>query len=424
MKPSPQPEHESLSTQSSDVSDTATAVNSPVTPQFPPCTLQPSPNSSSHSLSSDDAADSQDEAAPAQNDDPLQGWPQLALLMSKTPDLAAFPRFRDLNVKSLLYYQCQLTILREKLQELEKSDAREGKDWAQYADDLVESGSAQFQTMEEIRKVLKKYNKAMLQYSKICALSDPDPFNMRTLRKWLRNEACANFAVRGRGGLENTWGDVYKNPDEEVGTIWTQFFRLISHLIWARSPSIGDLDLAVTAPQTKVDGLTRWVVTEFIPFRRALGRKWKEMMEKKKNTDEEATTPSPVSSVTPPTVPSGPAVKKEETIVSWSEKGALRVTSGISTVVACLLPVIAISVLSQLHGIRNLLFCLAGFAVIFALGLIFLTQGTSSRTEIFAATAAFSAVMVVFISVPPAPIIDISVPPGQPTPSVTAILSL
>lgn len=81
-------------------------------------------------------------------------------------------------------------------------------------------------------------------------------------------------------------------------------------------------------------------------------------------------------------------VKKEDTLESWGDKTALRVTSTISTVIACLLPVIAISILSQLHGLRNLLICLAGFAIFFALALIFLTQGTSSRTEIFAATAA------------------------------------
>jgi VIT1/CCC1 family predicted Fe2+/Mn2+ transporter len=66
----------------------------------------------------------------------------------------------------------------------------------------------------------------------------------------------------------------------------------------------------------------------------------------------------------------------------------LRLTSFFSTIIACLLPVIAISVLSQVHGTRNLLLCLAGFSLVFALGLIAMTQGTSKRTEVFAATAA------------------------------------
>lgn len=390
MDPGVQPAYESSpSNRDSDVSATPTAVNSPDTACFPQCAASSHTNNSTHSLSSsDDSSDDEDYKSP------LQGWPQLASLMSKTPDLAAFPRFRDLNTKSLLYYQCQLTILRAKLQKLEHQDARDGKDWAQYADDLVESDSEQFKTMEKIRIVLEKYSKlyispvpaladhsadkALLQYSKICALPDPEPFNMRTLRKWLRNEQCANFQVRGRDGLENTWGNVYEDPDAEAGGLWKQFFRLIWALICARMPSNGDLDLAATAPQTKVDGLTRWVAAEFIPFQRALQKKREER--KQRNQDVELRAAPGGASVAP--------VKKEETLVSWSEKGALRVTSGISTLVACLLPVIAITVLSQLHGLRQLLICLAGFAVIFALGLIFLTQGTSSRTEIFAATAA------------------------------------
>jgi hypothetical protein len=201
---------------------------------------------------------------------------------------------------------------------------------------------------------------------------------MRTLRKWLRHEECANFQVRGRDGLENTWGDVRKNPDEDVGSLWKQFRGLLWGLVWTRTPAKGDSDLAVTAPQIKVDGLTRWVAMEFVPFRRAFAKSQK--AKKAKSQDVEKTAAPSIRRVR--------KVKKQETLVSWSENGALRLTSTISTLVACLMPVVAISVLSQLHGIKNLLLCLAGFSLLFALGLIFLTQGTSKRTEVFAATAA------------------------------------
>jgi hypothetical protein len=79
--------------------------------------------------------------------------------MGKTPDVAAFPRFRDLNVKSLLYYQCQLTILRSKLHKLEYEDAAAGECWNVWADDLVEATeSEQFKTIKEMRIVLKEYS--------------------------------------------------------------------------------------------------------------------------------------------------------------------------------------------------------------------------------------------------------------------------
>ena len=77
---------------------------------------------------------------------------------------------------------------------------------------------------------------------------------------------------------------------------------------------------------------------------------------------------------------------EKETLTKYSERTIMRVTSSISTVMACLLPTVAITVLSQVHGLRNLLLCLAGFAIVFASGLIFL--GTATRVEIFAATAA------------------------------------
>ncbi|KAF2177272.1 hypothetical protein K469DRAFT_603778 [Zopfia rhizophila CBS 207.26] len=320
---------------------------------------------------------------------PLKGWPQLAMLMDKNPDLAAFPRYRDLNVKSLLYYQAELTIFRRKLYDLEWEDA--DTDYAEYADKLVESHSEQFQTVKDMRKVLKEYNEALLQFSQICALPDPEPFNMRTLREWLRNDHGAAYSVRGSDGLRHIWGTLY--GDEDPG-LPKKFARLLKSLVGVQPSYRNERDLAVTTPATKVDGLTRWVATELVPFGRAVLQHLKDLMEKAKKPHDEETqsdddsVESVEEEASPEKLPWDDQVEKEETLVSWSEKGALKATSALSTVVACLLPVVAISILSQLHGLRNLLGCLAGFASLFAIVLIFLTQGTSSRTEIFAATAA------------------------------------
>ncbi len=89
--------------------------------------------------------------------------------MAKTPDFAAFSRFRDLNIKSLLYYQAQLTNLKKKLHELEYEDAR-SKDkskekFASRADFLMTSeDSEQFKLITKIRLLLKEYSK----FSEIC----------------------------------------------------------------------------------------------------------------------------------------------------------------------------------------------------------------------------------------------------------------
>lgn len=101
------------------------------------------------------------------DENPVPGWPQLAVLMAKTPDFAAFPRFRDLNIKSLLYYQVQLNLLRSQLLEKEGEDAAsdpngERSDFAERVDYMVDASgedSEQFKIVERMRKVLKEYSK-------------------------------------------------------------------------------------------------------------------------------------------------------------------------------------------------------------------------------------------------------------------------
>jgi len=48
------------------------------------------------------------------------GWPRLAEIMADVPEFAAFPRFRDLNIKNLLYYKVQLDVVREKIMNAEE----------------------------------------------------------------------------------------------------------------------------------------------------------------------------------------------------------------------------------------------------------------------------------------------------------------
>jgi hypothetical protein len=85
------------------------------------------------------------------------------------------------------------------------------------------------------------------------------------------------------------------------------------------------------------------------------------------------------------------------------------------------LSVVAITALSQLHGTRDLLLCLAAFVITFAISIVLVTEGAGKRgVEIFSAVAVyalsflldlnalanleerFAAVLVVFISAPAA----------------------
>ena len=392
---------------------------------------QPTPTDTvfSEANASGDDYDEDDEDNVEENpDEPVEGWPRVALLMAKTPDFAAFSRFRDLNIKSLLYYQAQLTRLRLKLHKEEYKDLRGKKNnYARRADFLMsDEGSEQFKLITEIRKLLREYSElatlysllitnnltnrideALLQYSQISALPEPETYDMKSFRKWLRHEEAGKFSIRG-GGEQSTWGNLYENPDADKPTLWKQFRELLRNLIWMPPGSSDNLDLVMTKPSGRIDGFTRWVACYLIPFyeefrvyrekRKADKRLSQVNSDVEKNANDTNCIPShgklyqcrekrqeekfkkPDKWVK--------KVKKEETIETWSEKGILKFTSGVSTVIACLLPVVAITVLSQVQGTRNLLLCLAGFAVIFTVGLMFLTNGTSSRVEIFTATSA------------------------------------
>jgi hypothetical protein len=100
----------------------------------------------------------------------VHGWPALAKVFEKNPSWEAFPAFRDLNIKSLLYYQCELTGLREELHVLEWNDHVEGhgEDTAKFnsrADSLLasrgnedERAHRQIDLINKIRETLDKYS--------------------------------------------------------------------------------------------------------------------------------------------------------------------------------------------------------------------------------------------------------------------------
>jgi len=215
---------------------------------------------------------------------------------------------------------------------------------------------------------------------------------MKSFKTWLQDRDAGNFCIGGRDE-EKTWGDIYDNVDKPV-PLRRQFVKVLWNLIWPQPAPSNDLDLIATRQPQKVDGFTRWVACDFIPFYANVKDRLKNGKPKPVLDEEEMVDPLA------PETPAKSNDFQKETLETYSEKSMLKFTSAVSTVVACLLPTVAIIVLSQIQGMTNLLLCLAGFAVLFAAGLIFLTSGTTTRVEIFTATAAFSAVLVVFISTP------------------------
>jgi hypothetical protein len=87
------------------------------------------------------------------------------------PEFESFSRFRELNVKTLLYYQVELAYLEGQLKVLEDADSRrrglpEG-DYAKWAVNLIQCQEGpsdlrknkQWKVVDKIRKILKEYSK-------------------------------------------------------------------------------------------------------------------------------------------------------------------------------------------------------------------------------------------------------------------------
>ncbi|KAG9244114.1 hypothetical protein BJ878DRAFT_480483 [Calycina marina] len=185
---------------------------------------------------------------------------------------------------------------------------------------------------------LKEYNEALLQYYKISSLRKPEDCNMKSLRTWLREDEAGRFCIGGNGE-QLTWGDIYQY-DEEEEPLTRQFFIMLWRLIWPKSPSAEteELDLVATRQSCGVDGFTRWVASEFEPFHNNL--KTRRVRKHKSTQDTEANNQKR---------PANKGRKRpQETLATYNEKKMLKFTSSVSTIVACLLPTVAIVVLSKI----------------------------------------------------------------------------
>ena len=106
---------------------------------------------------------------------PLEvGWPRLAQEMAKSVELESFCRFRELNVKNLLYYQVEIAEMEADLTKAEREDWEKHRDgkwegtYAREAHMMLKAKDEEHATAEEkrqcklvldIRERLKEYSK-------------------------------------------------------------------------------------------------------------------------------------------------------------------------------------------------------------------------------------------------------------------------
>jgi len=114
---------------------------------------------------------------------PEAGWPRLARELTETLCFESFCRFRELNVKNLLYYQAEIAEMEVKLRKFEKEDwaksdgfygrnpsimlqAKDEKNASVDEENASVDEESQSKLVLEIRKRLKQYSK----------MEDPQPF--------------------------------------------------------------------------------------------------------------------------------------------------------------------------------------------------------------------------------------------------------
>ncbi|KAH8598741.1 hypothetical protein B0O99DRAFT_566099 [Bisporella sp. PMI_857] len=331
---------------------------------------------------------------------PLPGWPNLARIITDNPGLEAFQSFRDLNIKSLLYYQAELHQLRAKLHNQEWTDLEGHRKFTDCEEEflnesvehLLESkykqdrlARKQFDLITEIREVLEKYNAALIQYSQITAFPKAEPFNVTTLRRLLIAEPVA-LKINGAGS--QSWGDIDIVPtisDPQNGpSIGQLALNLLPSLFRPKKREEDKLDLIFPHSDYEVDGLTRWVATKWIPFVLCFRKWWKKVKILPPDVEKALGAIWPNTRSQEPICP----CKKAVTLNTFSKRRILHFTSGVATITACALPVAAITVLSKLHSNSEVLGVIALFAVAFAAGLMSLSGGARS-VDIFTATAAY-----------------------------------
>jgi len=156
------------------------------------------------------------------------------------------------------------------------------------------------------------------------------------------------------GAGSSAWGDptaqqALPKPMAEA------MLSLISAFFWKEDGPSDDRDLVATHPPKKLDGLTRWVREDWTPF-------YHVYLKKRKTTQAKA--------------------------VTYRETTMLRFTAGVTMVIACILPTVAIGVLTTAKTTMQKLLYIGGFTALFAIGVMWLTDAGTSRLSVFTATAA------------------------------------
>lgn len=345
---------------------------------------------------------------------PPSGYPKIAVQMGLMPEVAIFRRFGFLNAQNILYMQAELVSLEERLRKIQVKDdqspepkSRYAKNWWLLSESVNHDDDEQWSLVQEIRGKLKDYSKLLLRYHtpyisvlftssgftplvfpifyfalcilfaflfrfqpymptsayqsltripdkalvqqiKIVATEHPSMHDLRYIQNYLESSEMDEFLT---GKDANVWGSV-DAPDD-------------------RAP-----DLLSLLPRHNEDFFSRWMTGSAVEklLRLSQGRR-------------RAST----------TATASPSTAHRNNLVGVKDDIVLRCTFVFVTMLASGLPILAIVILYSVKSLTTRLGLIAVFNMLLSLSLATFTS--AKRADIFAVSAAFSAVQVVFVQV-------------------------
>ncbi|KAH7118967.1 hypothetical protein B0J11DRAFT_81939 [Dendryphion nanum] len=289
-------------------------------------------------------------ASPPQTplDSLVKGYPKLAGKMGIFPEIAIFRTFAALNARNLLYLQSELTMLENKLLECEVEDSNSGdmkkrnyaRDyfWLDNSQNGCEEDSRQYRIVQEIRTKLAEYNHALIQFSIMAKMERPAKGDLKYMRSFLMSNEMGGLIFHGEDMM--TWGE-HSNPDKCAP------------------------DLVALHPRQTEDPFSMWVARNALPGLECTG--WARLKK----------------------------ISKIHGVVSVEDSSIFRFTSWTTSIVASLVPIASILVLYTVSSMKARLGIIAAFNLLISFCVATFTN--AKRSEVFAVTAAFAAVQVVFV---------------------------
>ncbi|KAI9868138.1 MAG: hypothetical protein M1813_006883 [Trichoglossum hirsutum] len=254
---------------------------------------------------------------------PPKGYAKLAKLMGRNPEFAMFRRFGALNAQNLLYLQAELINLEAKLQGIAQANNDSGdpgkerysRDWFSLSR-ADAANDKQWQTVLQIRKLLKEYNDALIQQTAMSSLQKPNKYDRKFLLDWIESPEMGYLQLIGQDC--DTWENSNITPD-----------------------------LIALRTRHNEDVFSCWVTDKVIIwFHHLIGSCYK---------------------------------TKEDGVTYYSDTHILHLTSFITTIIASILPISSILILYHVTATLARLGIICGFAVIFSLSLRLFTSGAKGE---------------------------------------------